>query len=118
MKTVGVTALMAGAAMAWPMNMDAITGPLQADAQAKWLEARDMLENSIAERQAIASPQGAGALPLTPPPFDAAAQYVSNQGAHAFIAPGPGDDRGECPGLNAMANHGKSSAMENRDELV
>lgn len=23
-----------------------------------------------------------------------------------FIAPGPGDERGECPGLNAMANHG------------
>ncbi|KAF7192099.1 Dothistromin biosynthesis peroxidase dotB [Pseudocercospora fuligena] len=106
MKTVGVTALMAGAAMAWPMNMDMITGGLQADAQAKWLEARDMLENSIAERQAIASPQGAGALPLTPPPFDAKAQYVSNQGDHKFIAPGPGDERGECPGLNAMANHG------------
>lgn len=51
-------------------------------------------------------PQGSGALPLAPPPFDASAQYVSNTGAHAFQAPGAGDQRGMCPGLNAMANHG------------
>lgn len=36
--------------------------------------------------------------------FDASAQYVSNQGAHAFNPPGEGDQRGPCPGLNAMAN--------------
>lgn len=59
----------------------------------------------IAARQAAASPQGAGAMPLTPPPFDAAAQYIPNDGAHAFVPPGAGDQRGECPGLNAMANH-------------
>lgn len=40
------------------------------------------------------------------PPFNAATQYVSTTGAHAFVAPGPGDQRGPCPGLNAMANHG------------
>lgn len=40
------------------------------------------------------------------PPFNAASQYVSNTGANAFVAPGPGDQRGPCPGLNAMANHG------------
>lgn len=51
-------------------------------------------------------PQGQGALPLTPPPFDAASQYVSNKGQYAFVAPGPGDARGMCPGLNAAANHG------------
>ncbi|KXS99931.1 hypothetical protein AC578_903 [Pseudocercospora eumusae] len=86
MKTVGVTALMAGAAMAWPMNMDMITGPLQGGAKAKWLEARDMLEASIAERQAIASPQGAGALPLVPPPFDAKAHaQVSTPWPTMFI---------------------------------
>ncbi|KAK5170829.1 hypothetical protein LTR04_003088 [Oleoguttula sp. CCFEE 6159] len=39
------------------------------------------------------------------PGFDAATQYVSNQGAHKFVPPGPGDQRGPCPGLNAMANH-------------
>ena len=39
------------------------------------------------------------------PPFDANAQYVSTTGDHAYQAPGPGDIRGPCPGLNAMANH-------------
>jgi hypothetical protein len=43
--------------------------------------------------------------------FDAAAQYVSNKGAYAFKPPSrvntlTGDQRGPCPGLNAMANHG------------
>ncbi|EME38183.1 hypothetical protein DOTSEDRAFT_141173 [Dothistroma septosporum NZE10] len=45
-------------------------------------------------------------MPSTPPPFNATLQYVSNQGQYAFKAPGTGDARGECPGLNAMANHG------------
>jgi hypothetical protein len=41
------------------------------------------------------------------PGFDAATQYVSNQGDHAFVPPNfaAGDQRGPCPGLNAMANH-------------
>lgn len=36
--------------------------------------------------------------------FDAAAQYVSNMGEHAFVPPdfAAGDQRGPCPGLNAM----------------
>ncbi|KAL1304902.1 hypothetical protein AAFC00_003820 [Neodothiora populina] len=38
--------------------------------------------------------------------FDAAAQYISTSGDHAFVAPGPNDQRGPCPGLNAAANHG------------
>ncbi|KAJ3855303.1 hypothetical protein EV368DRAFT_79782 [Lentinula lateritia] len=38
--------------------------------------------------------------------FDAASQYVSTMGVHAFVPPGLGDFRGPCPGLNAMANHG------------
>lgn len=38
--------------------------------------------------------------------FDAAAQYVSTTGANAFNPPGSDDQRGPCPGLNAMANHG------------
>ena len=62
--------------------------------------------------------------PGTVPPFNAAEQYVSNQGQYEFVAPGPTDQRGPCkyhrinvevklslflylgPGLNAMANHG------------
>lgn len=40
--------------------------------------------------------------------FDAASQYTSTTGAHAFVAPNfsAGDVRGPCPGLNAAANHG------------
>jgi hypothetical protein len=31
---------------------------------------------------------------------------VSRGSAHQYVAPGPGDIRGPCPGLNAAANHG------------
>lgn len=44
--------------------------------------------------------------PGVTPPFDPTVQYVSNQGAHTFNAPSGSDQRGPCPGLNAMANHG------------
>lgn len=37
--------------------------------------------------------------------FDATAQLIDVSGAHAFVAPGSGDQRGPCPGLNALANH-------------
>lgn len=88
-------ALLATNVSAFPaMAMDALTEPLKARA----LEMKPRAINA-------ASPQGAGALPLVPPPFDAKAQYVSNKGAHKFVAPGPGDARGQCPGLNALANH-------------
>ncbi len=42
------------------------------------------------------------------PGFDASAQYVSTHGQYAFVPPNiaGGDNRGPCPGLNAMANHG------------
>ena len=94
--STAVAAFMASNAAAFPHYMDALTAPISANAHAKL------------PRRAIdpSAPQGAGALPLTPPPFDADAQYVSNKGKHRFIAPGPNDQRGECPGLNAMANHG------------
>ena len=38
---------------------------------------------NLGKRQLLASPQGIGALPLVPPPFDAQAQYVSTTGEHA-----------------------------------
>lgn len=38
--------------------------------------------------------------------FDAAAQLVDVEGKHEWRQPGPNDDRGSCPGLNALANHG------------
>lgn len=42
------------------------------------------------------------------PGFDATAQYVSTHGSYEFVTPNiaGGDQRGPCPGLNAMANHG------------
>ena len=53
-------------------------------------------KGQVAKRQA----------PGVTPPFDAGQQYVSNTGDHAFVAPSGSDQRGPCPGLNAMANHG------------
>lgn len=38
--------------------------------------------------------------------FDPVSQYVNTTGDNAWIAPGPGDIRGPCSGLNAAANHG------------
>ena len=46
---------------------------------------------------------GPGGLPFTT--FNEN-QKVDVTGAHRWIAPGPGDLRGPCPGLNALANHG------------
>jgi hypothetical protein len=39
--------------------------------------------------------------------FDAASQLVDITGEHAFTPPNfaAGDQRGPCPGLNALANH-------------
>ncbi|EMC90870.1 hypothetical protein BAUCODRAFT_80706 [Baudoinia panamericana UAMH 10762] len=53
------------------------------------------------------SPQGSGVglLPLVPPPFDASAQLIDVSGKHAFTPPSASDARGQCPGLNALANH-------------
>ncbi|OQO08005.1 hypothetical protein B0A48_06798 [Cryoendolithus antarcticus] len=59
----------------------------------------------FAALQKRAGPQGGAPLPLVPPPFDPALQYVSNQGQYKFVPPGPLDERGPCPGLNALANH-------------
>ena len=38
--------------------------------------------------------------------FDPTAQHVSTTEKHAWVAPRAGDQRGPCPGLNALANHG------------
>ena len=41
------------------------------------------------------------------PIFNAKAQYinVTAGSGHEYVAPGPNDFRGPCPGLNAFANH-------------
>ena len=38
--------------------------------------------------------------------FDPSTQHVSTTGEYSWVAPGSGDQRGPCPGLNALANHG------------
>jgi len=40
--------------------------------------------------------------------FDPTTQHVSTTGPYAWVAPNiaAGDERGPCPGLNALANHG------------
>lgn len=45
---------------------------------------------------------------LPPSGFNAEDQYVdvSPGSKHEFRPPGPSDKRGQCPGLNAAANHG------------
>ena len=48
--------------------------------------------------------------PPAPPPgplVDSSAKVVADA-QHPFIAPGPNDIRGPCPGLNTLANHGVS----------
>ncbi|KAF7447481.1 Peroxidase-2 domain-containing protein [Pyrenophora tritici-repentis] len=54
--------------------------------------------------------QGIGAVTAVFEPvpiFNARAQYVnvSRGSGHEYVAPGPNDLRGPCPGLNALANH-------------
>ena len=46
---------------------------------------------------------GPGGLPFTTFNED---QLIDVTGDHAWVAPGPNDIRGPCPGLNALANHG------------
>jgi hypothetical protein len=38
--------------------------------------------------------------------FNAGAQFIPTTGQYSFRPPGPNDQRGNCPGLNALANHG------------
>lgn len=52
------------------------------------------------------SPVGKRQTPESTPPFNAKAQYIDTTGKYAYKAPGATDQRGPCPGLNAMANHG------------
>lgn len=58
------------------------------------------------ERSAEAKPVVKRQTPVSIPPFNAQQQYVSNKGKYAFNPPSGTDQRGPCPGLNAMANHG------------
>ena len=41
-----------------------------------------------------------------PGPMKNTLTKLVNDPAHPWIAPGPNDQRGPCPGLNTLANHG------------
>lgn len=62
-------------------------------------EERRSLEKITAQIEAgiekrVSSPRSVG--------FSASDQYVSNTGSHAFVAPGPNDLRGPCPGKEPL----------------
>lgn len=91
MKLLATTALLASSVAAFPYNMDQLVAPLADNArfqkykrdQIAEREAHGTVEGMpVDARAVVASPQGAGALPLVPPPFDAAKQYVSNKGQY------------------------------------
>jgi hypothetical protein len=81
---------------------------LQAAASDPSILARaEEISKSLAGRQAGA---GAATALFEPVPiFDAKRQYinVTKGSGHEYVAPGPNDLRGPCPGLNAFANHSK-----------
>ena len=52
----------------------------------------ELAKRAVAEGSEHAKRQAPGVVP----PFNAADQYVSNQGQHKFVAPGPTDQRGPC----------------------
>ncbi|CZT15146.1 related to oxidase [Ramularia collo-cygni] len=96
---------MAGLASAFPAAMleAASRDPALA---ARTAEMAEMLtRNRLAGRQEGAD--AAEKLFEAVPVFDAKAQYidVSEGSGHEYVAPGPNDLRGPCPGLNAFANH-------------
>ena len=60
-------------------------------------------EVSKAGEQYAKRQSGPGNIPFTT--FDEN-QLIDVTGEYAWVAPGPNDLRGPCPGLNALANHG------------
>jgi hypothetical protein len=65
----------------------------------------DIFQHLNQRESGVGSPWGGLSL-LTTPKFDAEVQRVSITGKQAWKTPGKNDQRGPCPGLNALANHG------------
>jgi hypothetical protein len=61
----------------------------------------------LKERQGTGNASAATAIFEPVPIFNAKAQYIDVTAGsdHEYVAPGPNDLRGPCPGLNAFANH-------------
>jgi hypothetical protein len=80
----------------------------------KFLASSEKLANTLDKRQAGAD---AATLLFEPiPTFDGEKQYinVSKGSGHEWVAPGPNDLRGPCPGLNAFANHSRYTENKSR----
>ena len=93
---VGALAFCASEVVAFPAAAIEFAARAEHDASAR----RD-IEAAVAKLQAQRRAPG----------FNAAEQYVSTHGEYEFVPPNApntrnGDQRGPCPGLNAMANHG------------
>ena len=71
-----------------------------------WLLEAKSPSPSVNEGPFAASKARRQASSSTAPTFSASDQLISTSGLYEFVAPGPLDARGPCPGLNAMANHG------------
>ncbi|EOD52616.1 putative oxidase protein [Neofusicoccum parvum UCRNP2] len=78
------------------------------------------LSNLSANPSSKLSPDRLPAVGFLSTPFDPKDQLIDVTGTHAFVHPHPGDARGPCPGLNALANHGYIShdGVTNHDELI
>lgn len=68
------------------------------------IDKRQGLGNTTAATALSAARTNCGPTPCNI--FDAAEQYVSTTGDHAYASPAADEIRGPCPGLNAAANHG------------
>lgn len=102
MKFSSTPALLAAAAPLAAAFPAALLQKLQNDPE---MVARSSEILALAQRQEGAD--AATAIFEGVPSFNAAEQYidVSEGSGHEFVAPGPNDLRGVCPGLNAFANH-------------
>ncbi|KAH6905855.1 Chloroperoxidase [Coprinopsis sp. MPI-PUGE-AT-0042] len=75
------------------------------------VQALPQTEASSAEDPARPPLQPVTEIPPPPPgPTFTGAKLVHDP-AHPFMAPGPGDERGPCPGLNTLANHGNTARL-------
>lgn len=109
MRCTAVLASMAGMATAFPAIMqmsDAMlhARPVDMDAteaqrlHARSLEEKRQLPSTTAAVAASKARKNCGVVPCLV--FDAAEQYVSTTGEHAYASPAAGEIRGPCPGLN------------------